>query len=254
MHEIISSQAIYVRAISQYIRRCLASQRRPDEDGAPTPKRPSSAPQQRTGQPPTSPPPVISPSPMKENSITRVSSEQNDGASNLIQAYEKMGSTNPIGIPRTLSSSADGLTGLASMVDNMESLAVSTPKKATTLQAPKAQTPTSTNKLSKQSTQNGDDDGDLKALLAAQEDGKDQSARETELADDFSKALAQVEASHGLSAEETGALPIVDVQGSIFASTDFVTALIGLNRLVFNRKLSAEDRRRVLFGSDQILP
>lgn len=43
-------------------------------------------------------------------------------------------------------------------------------------------------------------------------------------------------------------------EGDCFVATDFVSALIGFNRFIFNKSLSPDDRRKVLFGSDQILP
>jgi hypothetical protein len=49
-------------------------------------------------------------------------------------------------------------------------------------------------------------------------------------------------------------LSLLEVDGKLFASTDFVSSLVQLNRIVFNRNISEEDRRKVLFGSDQIIP
>jgi len=49
------------------------------------------------------------------------------------------------------------------------------------------------------------------------------------------------------------ALPVVRLgDGRAFASTDFVSAIIGLNRLVFNRNASSEMRRKVLYEADQL--
>ena len=49
-------------------------------------------------------------------------------------------------------------------------------------------------------------------------------------------------------------LPIVDLgEGRVFISTDFVTALVGLNRLVCNCTLKAEQRRKILYESDQVV-
>ncbi len=42
--------------------------------------------------------------------------------------------------------------------------------------------------------------------------------------------------------------------GTILSSQDFVTSLLKLNRLVYTRHNSAEERRRMLFGVDQITP
>jgi hypothetical protein len=41
--------------------------------------------------------------------------------------------------------------------------------------------------------------------------------------------------------------------GAFYSAADFVTGIISLNRLMFNRYLTAEERRQVLFGSDQIV-
>lgn len=48
-------------------------------------------------------------------------------------------------------------------------------------------------------------------------------------------------------------LSIVDLNGSIYIATDFVTSMIDLNRLLFKKKLSDEERRKLLFCFDQIL-
>ena len=42
--------------------------------------------------------------------------------------------------------------------------------------------------------------------------------------------------------------------GSVYCSPDFVTASIEMNRALFNRHLAQEEKRKVLFGSDQIIP
>jgi hypothetical protein len=42
--------------------------------------------------------------------------------------------------------------------------------------------------------------------------------------------------------------------GAVYCSSDFVTAVVRLNRLSFDRGLGSEERRRVLFAGDAILP
>jgi hypothetical protein len=42
--------------------------------------------------------------------------------------------------------------------------------------------------------------------------------------------------------------------GPVYCAPDFVTASIEMNRALFNRQSTAEERRKVLFGSDQIVP
>ena len=49
-------------------------------------------------------------------------------------------------------------------------------------------------------------------------------------------------------------LPLLECCGDVFASVDFVTALVDQNRSVFNKSLSDEARRSVLFNSSQIIP
>merc|ERR1711871_1916954 len=49
-------------------------------------------------------------------------------------------------------------------------------------------------------------------------------------------------------------LPLATCRGKVFTSADFSTALVELNRRVFNRNLDEEERRKVLFQSDQIIP
>jgi hypothetical protein len=60
---------------------------------------------------------------------------------------------------------------------------------------------------------------------------------------------------------EGGVKPFVHVDmdadgkgGTILSSQDFVTSLIKLNRLVYTRHNSAEERRKMLFGVDHITP
>lgn len=115
--------------------------------------------------------------------------------------------------------------------------------------------PSSASKLLKQSKQpTTEGDNDFRVLLESQEDGRDQSSREQELWEDLRIVRKELQDSRWPSEEAMKSISIADIRGTVYVSSDFVTALIGLNRLVFNRKLSAEDRRRVLFGSDQILP
>lgn len=45
----------------------------------------------------------------------------------------------------------------------------------------------------------------------------------------------------------------VDVDGICYAATDFISALIELNRLLHRKHIKDEDRRKLLFGFDQIL-
>jgi hypothetical protein len=49
-------------------------------------------------------------------------------------------------------------------------------------------------------------------------------------------------------------LPFVDIGGgALFCCTDFITGMIEMNRDMYNPHLSAEGRRKILFGSDQIV-
>lgn len=51
--------------------------------------------------------------------------------------------------------------------------------------------------------------------------------------------------------------PLVSVDepsGTVFSSQDFVTALIRLNRAMYTRDCSQEEKRKILFGVDQISP
>jgi hypothetical protein len=40
----------------------------------------------------------------------------------------------------------------------------------------------------------------------------------------------------------------------VFSSQDFITALIKLNRVMYTRENSLEEKRKILFGVDQISP
>lgn len=42
--------------------------------------------------------------------------------------------------------------------------------------------------------------------------------------------------------------------GSLFSCEDFITALIKLNRIMYTEKNTLEEKRKILFGVDQILP
>lgn len=42
--------------------------------------------------------------------------------------------------------------------------------------------------------------------------------------------------------------------GALFSCEDFVTALIKLNRIMYTENNSSEEKRKILFGIDQILP
>ena len=54
---------------------------------------------------------------------------------------------------------------------------------------------------------------------------------------------------------ETEKAPLVILEGgSVYCSPDFVTASIEMNRAMFSRHLNQEEKRKVLFGSDQIIP
>jgi hypothetical protein len=95
-------------------------------------------------------------------------------------------------------------------------------------------------------------DGELEALLQAQEDGIDQSQRDDEFLSDFTLSHSMIE--NWPSPVDVQSISLLEVDGKLFASTDFVSSLVQLNRIIFNRSISEEDRRKVLFGSDQIIP
>jgi hypothetical protein len=91
-------------------------------------------------------------------------------------------------------------------------------------------------------------DADLSALVASQEAGPDQALRERELLQDFELALKNRKSTVGAPLAAGG------VGGPVYCSPDFVTASIEMNRALFNRHLTGEEKRKVLFGSDQIVP
>ncbi len=49
-------------------------------------------------------------------------------------------------------------------------------------------------------------------------------------------------------------LPLATCRGNVFTSADFSTALVEVNRRIFDRNLDDEERRKALFQSDQIIP
>ncbi len=95
-------------------------------------------------------------------------------------------------------------------------------------------------------------DSDMRMLLEVQEDGKDQSSREDELINDFELSKSML--GNWPCILDVQSVALANVDGTLFASTDFVSSLIQLNRLIDNRNLNEEDRRKVLFGSDMIIP
>ena len=89
-------------------------------------------------------------------------------------------------------------------------------------------------------------DEEFQELLALQSSG-DPSLRVKELLEDFD--LAQ-------KGQKTLFRPLIvgGEGGPVYCAPDFVTASIEMNRALFNRLSTAEERRKVLFGSDQIVP
>jgi hypothetical protein len=69
---------------------------------------------------------------------------------------------------------------------------------------------------------------------------------------DFSDSVVSQE----LRKDEDLAPPFVVEQpsGTVFSSQDFVTALIKLNRVMYTQDTSPEEKRKILFGVDQISP
>lgn len=239
VHELFASQAVYARAIFHYVYRSI------DTSAGTVPvravsKRPSSAPQRRGPGPGPAASNSSPPRPPKLQQAAAPPPLSDVGSSEVDDA---MGSLKRLDLGRSGAGSGS----------------VTKPNDATKFVG---------NKSSISDVPLGQHgDSEMKALLCTQEDGRDQRFREDELMSDIHAVCRGKEDSKGKRQEgddtasqsanwPAGIKPIalVDVRGTIFAVTDFVTALIGLNRLVFNRKLGAEDRRRVLFGSDQILP
>jgi hypothetical protein len=52
----------------------------------------------------------------------------------------------------------------------------------------------------------------------------------------------------------TKLFPVVNIVSGTYTSRDFVTASINLNRTVFQKDLPSDDKRKNLFGADQIIP
>ena len=83
------------------------------------------------------------------------------------------------------------------------------------------------------------DDEDMAALLRWQEWS---AQRDEELLADFDLVEPSLELGK----------PVWFARG--YAGPDFVTASVEMNRLIFNRSLNSEEKRKVLFGSDSIIP
>ena len=83
------------------------------------------------------------------------------------------------------------------------------------------------------------DDEDMAALLRSQEWSEQ---RDEELLEDFEHVEKSVELGK----------PMWFANG--YAGPDFVTASVEMNRLIFSKSLNSEEKRKVLFGSDSIIP
>ena len=77
----------------------------------------------------------------------------------------------------------------------------------------------------------------------------DPQGEHASLLEDFESAYNEM----GISLEENK-LPLLESNGNHFALPDFATALVEHNKSIFSRYLDEEQRRAVLFGSDQIIP
>lgn len=80
-----------------------------------------------------------------------------------------------------------------------------------------------------------------------------QAEKERLLLEDYNQVDAILSATHW-PLHASKCLPLVEVNGLVYSAQDFVTSIIELNRAGYTTHLSGEERRRVLFGSDQILP
>ena len=82
----------------------------------------------------------------------------------------------------------------------------------------------------------------------------DQIDREEELLEDIAVVEAELVRAGSPGFNEVCLIPFVDVGGgSLFSSADFVTGMVGMNRNMCTTNLPAEVRRKLLFGSDQIV-
>ena len=91
-------------------------------------------------------------------------------------------------------------------------------------------------------------DRDLLILQSSQGSAQDQPLRERELLEDFDVAYREHRDISGVP------LMCAGRAGPVYCSSDFVTASVEMNRSLFNGQLAGEEKRRVLFGSDQIVP
>ena len=91
-------------------------------------------------------------------------------------------------------------------------------------------------------------DRDLLILQSSQGSAQDQPLRERELLEDFDVACRDYRDLSGVP------LMCAGRGGPVYCSSDFVTASVEMNRSLFNGQLAGEEKRRVLFGSDQIVP
>jgi hypothetical protein len=95
---------------------------------------------------------------------------------------------------------------------------------------------------------------------------KSEAAREDEILQDVVTFMQQEQSLIGASLPSTqpstssplnlvdAFLPLVEVNSTLYSAQDFVTACIELNRNGYARHLTPEIKRKVLFGSDQIVP
>ena len=97
--------------------------------------------------------------------------------------------------------------------------------------------------------------GSIEALLIAAGSEFDQQSRLQELLQDFAWTDERLgEDWPSVGSLDSRSIPLLQVGGILFLPTDFVSSIIRLNRLSFSRNLNPEEKRIVLFGSDQITP
>lgn len=81
-----------------------------------------------------------------------------------------------------------------------------------------------------------------------------QIEREEELLEDIAMVETELMSAGCSGFNEVSLIPFVDVGGgNIFSSADFVTGMVEMNRNLCTANLPAEMRRKLLFGSDQIV-
>lgn len=244
--ELASAQPVYVRAVSRYVQKCLQKGQKIDKALSRAATLSAETGQEEDKSTRVELVPSVCEAAEKKEEIQDVAEPLPASAETVMELPSLLRSTSPtldvFTVPVSLSESLP-LTVPVPVLAPSEASVPSVPSAPVSMSASMSETAFVSVSLC------GDTgDADLSALVAFQEEGPDHVLREKELLQDFELALKNRKTTVGAPLAAGG------VGGPVYCSPDFVTASIEMNRALFNRHLTGEEKRKVLFGSDQIVP